>query len=506
MNSYDVIVVGAGNSGLISALTLLNDGYKVLLLDEHNNIGGFSREIRKGRFNFDLTFNKLYLKNNNSEPYMLRSLFKKLNIDKKIDFAQVSELCHFITPDKNVVLPLGVENYIEKIEELVPGSRSKLEEFFELARECREALNYVVTHKDNIDYDYIKEEYNNFMRVAGYSLSKVLDAIDVPLEAQEILDVLWIYWGSSEIEISFVSYAVSLLNMLEYGLEVPSNNGYDISLTIANEFLEKGGELKLNSKVVKLLVEDGQVNGVKLLDGNIYYANKVIVNSNMWNVYGSLIEPSEIPREALKNMNKRELGGRLFTVNLALNRSASELGLNDYTYIIYHSLDSDLEFNRMKEIANGNQISFVYNNANSSVSPAGTCLISLNTIFFDDCYTNYVTEDSLFGDDREIAQRLIQVFQKYTKVKIADYIEEIEIVSPITNFTINDIQSGSTYGYRLSGLDNYIPRLLNYKNERYIDGLYLCGGFDGDIFGYNSSFISGYEVAMDVLKEIKGDK
>ena len=33
MDSYDVIVVGAGNSGLISALTLLNDGYKVLLLD-----------------------------------------------------------------------------------------------------------------------------------------------------------------------------------------------------------------------------------------------------------------------------------------------------------------------------------------------------------------------------------------------------------------------------------------------------------------------------------------
>lgn len=505
MNKYDVIVVGAGNSGLMSALTLLNEGYKVLLLDEHNNIGGFSREIRKGRFSFDLTFNKLYL-NNNDRIYTFNNLLRKVGVLEKVDFIPVPELCRVITPDKNIVLPLGVDKYIDEIERAVPGSRDKVEVFFELAKECRDALDYVVANKDNIDYDYLKEEYNNFMRVANYSLSKVLDAIGVPLEAQEIINVMWILLGSSEIEISFVEYASFLLNMLENGLQVPLNNGYGVSLTLENDYLERGGELKLNSKVVKLLVEDGKVNGVKLLDGSNYYANKVIVNSNLNYVYGDLLDADEVPRDALKNINKRELGGRLFTVNLALNRSAEELGLNNYTYIIYHSLDSDLEFNRMKEIANGNQISFVYNNANKNISPLGTCIISLNTVFFDDCYVNYVDEESNFLDDREIAQRLIQVFQKYTRVKIFDYIEEIEIVSPISNLSINDLPNGCTYGYRLKGHDNLVPRILNSSNENYIEGLRICGGFDGDIFGYDSSFISGYSAALDLIKETKGDK
>lgn len=505
MNNYDVIVVGAGNGGLVSALSLLNDGYKVLLLDEHNQIGGFSSEKRKGRFSFEMTFNHLYLKNNSDEPYKLDNIMRKLGVLEKIDFSSVPELCRVITPNKDIELPLGVENYIAAIEELIPGSQSKLETFFTLAKECREGLNYIYSHIEKIDYDYLKNEYNDFMRISNYSLSKVLDALDIPLEVQEIINVLWIYFGSSEIEISFVEYAVFLLNLLEHGLQVPMDNGYSVSMTLANDYLERGGELKLNSKVVKLLLDDKKVNGVKLIDGHIYYANHVIVNSNLYQVYGKLLSPDEVPREALKNINKRELGGRLFTVHLGLNRSAEELGLTNYTYIIYHSLDSDLEFNRMKEVANGNQITFVHNNANRDISPLGTCMISINTVFFDDCFSNYVEEERQYLDERDIAQRLIQVFQKYTKVKIMDYIEEIEIVSPIHNASVHDVPDGCTYGYKLSGLDNLLPRILNHANENYIDGLHLCGGFHGDIFGYNSSFVSGLEAAKDTDKEIKGD-
>ena len=50
MNNYDVVVVGAGISGLVSSLTLLSDGYKVLLVDEHTNIGGLNSVIKKEQF------------------------------------------------------------------------------------------------------------------------------------------------------------------------------------------------------------------------------------------------------------------------------------------------------------------------------------------------------------------------------------------------------------------------------------------------------------------------
>ena len=57
MNRYDVIVVGCNVSSLISAILLLNDGYKVLLVDKKNTIGEISSSIKIGRYTFYNNFN-----------------------------------------------------------------------------------------------------------------------------------------------------------------------------------------------------------------------------------------------------------------------------------------------------------------------------------------------------------------------------------------------------------------------------------------------------------------
>lgn len=506
MKKYDCLVVGAGNSGLVSALSLVNDGYKVLVLEKNNNIGGLSRSLVKGRFEFETSLHNLYLNGTSLNEYRIENILKNNNVSNEINFSTISELCRVITPEIDYTMPLGINKFTKKMEEIVPGSEESIKLFFDLAKESREALDYIVKNKDNVDYDYIKENYNNFMRIASYSVSKVLDTIGMPIKAQEIINIMWIYFGSTETELSFVEYAVFMLNAIEYGLQVPSDRSYDVSLTLADAFLSRGGEIRYNNEVINLLVDDGKINGVKLKDGEIIYANKVIVNSLLSNVYGKLIDANEIPRKALKNINKRELGGRLFSVHLGLNRSAKELGLENYSYIIYQSLDSDVEYNRMKQLTNGNQVAIVHNNAIKNASPAGTCMISLNTVFFDDSFGKSLEKENYYEEIDEIVHRLIEVFEKNTKVRILDYIEEIEIVSPIDNIEISGALDGNTYGYKLTGLDNLLPRLLNSKNEAYIEGLYTCGGFDGDLYGYNSSFASGIDVYKSVKKDIVGDK
>lgn len=504
MNSYDCIVVGSGNSGLVSALSLLNEGYKVLLLEENNNIGGMTRIIKKGRFSFETSIHNLYLKNSN-ERYSIDNIFKRCGVLDKIKYADVSEVCHVIADAKDFTLPFGIDEFIKTVESLVEGSEASLRIFFDLAIECREAMDYINDHIDNIDYDYIKEEYNNFMRISSYSLSKILDVIDMPLKTQEIINSLWIYFGSSEVELSFVEYAIFLVNIVQHGMHVPVDGNYDIALTLANNFLARGGQIQLNSVVKRLVVEDGVINGVVIDDGRTIYANKVIVNASLSNVYGKMMNPEDVPREAFKNVNRREIGGRLFSVYLGLNRSAEELGLKNFSYLIYGTLDSDLELGKMKNVNSGNQMSYVLNNANKKVSPKGTCIVVLNTLFFDDSFCEATDSERYYNDVNEIAQRLIEVFQKKTGVRIINYIEEIEIQTPVNNAAVSDCPDGSTLGYKLNRLDNMVPRMLNRKREQYVEGLRTCGGFDGDIYGYNSSFISGLDAALDFRKDAEGD-
>ena len=51
--SYDVIIVGAGNGGLIAACTLSQMGFRTLLLEKHNLPGGCAASFVRGRFEFE---------------------------------------------------------------------------------------------------------------------------------------------------------------------------------------------------------------------------------------------------------------------------------------------------------------------------------------------------------------------------------------------------------------------------------------------------------------------
>lgn len=501
MNNYDVIVVGAGNSGLTSALSLLNDGKKVLLLDNHNQIGGLSVPKIKGRFEFQNTFQQLYINNINNEKYKLSNILKRCGAVEDVEWSQVYGLYHIITDDKDYTIPTGTENFLNAIEGYVPGSRDSVATFIDLAIECREALDYVYKKIDNIDYDYLKSEYNNFLRVSTYTLSQVLDSLRIPVAAQEIINALWIYYGSSETELSFVTYATFLINLIEYGIKVPTYGNYDISSFIANNFLERGGTIRLNSKVTKINVTNNKVTGVTLDDGTQYTCPKVIVNGSMTNVYTKLIETKHLPENAIKALNSHHIGAKVLTINLGLNRTAREMGLNDYLYLLYQSLDSDVLSNAMQDKNHKNIVAYVHNNANRFASPDGTCLLSLHAVYFGDCFGTISSPNNYFNEIHVIANNLIRAFEKKVGVNIKNYIEEIDIISPIETAYQTDAPDGTTYGYTLSYHDDLLPRMLNKKNEVYISGLEICGGFDSDAYGYASSFMSGIDSAIDIQKE-----
>ncbi len=504
MKKNDAIIVGASNSGFMAGLKLINKGYKVTLFDEHNNIGEFSKGVRKGRFFFDNNIHGMYM-GESERNYRLDNLLEKVGIDKDVYLTQVDQFYTIICGEEKYTMPFGVDAFVQKMEEYVPGSKESVVKFFDLAEECCKAMEYIVDNIGNeISFDYFNEAYSNFVKISNASVSKVLDEIEMPLKAQEILNACWIYFGSSEVEISFIQYAMFMNDAIRSGLYVPVNGSYDITMLLAQSFLEKGGVIKLNSKVDKILVDDGKVNGIKLEDNTVYYSETVIVSSLENRVYTDLIEPSDLPREAIKSLNIRELGASLFTVHLGLNRSVEELGIDQYNYFVYDSMDTDILITKTGEAFNTNEVVTIVNNVNPDASDKGTSIMQLCSLISGDTFEEYIDENNYYEYLEDEANRMIDKFEKACKTKIKEYIEEICIMSPVHYSYLNSEYNGTVFGYKIRGSENLLPRILNYKNELYIDGLYLCGGFTGDVFGYDSDMMSGYIAALIAIKRMEG--
>ena len=510
MNNYDVVVVGAGISGLVSSLTLLSDGYKVLLVDEHTNIGGLNSVIKKGRFEFEPSFHSLYIKETGGE-YSINDLFGRLGIENKISFDSIPDVFRVVTINrdengirKDYTMPFGIEEFADRLEQYVTGSKESCLRFFELAKECKDGLKYVAKSDGNVDYDLIGDKYPNFVKIGNNSVSKVLDEINMPLEAQEIINACWVYLGSPETEISFVHYATFLYDMVNFKLQVPSLKTSDIIWNIFDKYLELGGDVRFNTKVIKLILDGDKVSGVRLDNGDIIVTNHVITSGNVSDVYNNLIDDKKIVEKGINSISKRHIGARELNVYLGLNRSVKDLGIDNYVHLLYHSLDSDVEFNKMKAVNNGGAVAVCYNVANCDASPKGTCILSLNTLYFDDCYTLALNDDNFFSLKEEVANGLIDSFEKATKINIREYIEEIEIVTPMDIAKYNGALDGSSYGFRYTGLDNLLPRILNRQNEQYVKGLYFVGGFAGDIYSVASAYMSGESEAKRVKEELGG--
>ena len=89
--NYDVVVVGAGNAGLVAALKASKEGKKVLLIDNNNIPGGIATSTLKGRFEFENSLHKLTGIMTDDNKGVIRKIFDEFEISDKIEWIKLTE-------------------------------------------------------------------------------------------------------------------------------------------------------------------------------------------------------------------------------------------------------------------------------------------------------------------------------------------------------------------------------------------------------------------------------
>ena len=479
---YDVIVIGLSIGNLLGALNAIRDKKKVAIFEANSCINDVGKYYKSGRFNFYNDIHDLYLRGGN---YNINDVLKNLDIPS-IKFSNVDSF-RIISNDKDVVIHTGVTEFINQIEGMYPGSSKELEEFFSVARECRDAMDYLFKHI--YDYDFNKfSDFKNFTKFANVSVSEGLDKLGLSIDVQDILNGMWLLYASTETENSFVEYSVFLLNLLEYGVKVPQEGSFDILASLVDRFLSLGGHIIYNKLIREVLFDGKKISGVVDEAGKIYYTSNVISAVDFDLMCSNMFKESWLSDESKKLANSFNREAKTLTVYFGLNREAKELGLDDYMYFLYNSLNSDAEYNQMTKVDSGDEICIVHNNANSKYSPKGTCVISITGVYFQDALDDFVDLGDYYKSMDNIVSGLIDVMERKLGVNLKDYIEDYYVTSMDNNLKI---VRDSLFGPMRGGYNNLLPNLLNYKDEMKIKGLHICTGFMGDLFTYDSSIVKG---------------
>ncbi len=298
--AIDTLVVGAGVGGLSAAVRLAAAGQRVHVVERAPGPGGRCARIDADGYKFDTGPTILLLKPIIEE--LFQSVGRKLEDYLTLVPCTPNYLIHF-SDGARAEFTSDLRRMQTSLEAIEPGSFSGYLRYLEEGRRGLEvSLDRFVTR--NFDTLASFATPGNLQQVfavnAHRSLYSVVSKYFQDERLRIALSFQTMYLGISPHEAPGV-YALLPYTELADGIWFPMGGLYALPLAIERLAKELGVTFEYGATVDRITVDGDRVTGVRLEDGTVRTAARVLANADLPFVYRKLIPEARLPRaEKLK--------------------------------------------------------------------------------------------------------------------------------------------------------------------------------------------------------------
>jgi len=309
----DVIIIGSGLGGLTVASLLSQRNYNVLVLEQHDQAGGCLHTFEEKGYEFDVGLHYVGGQvGNRWSP--VRKMFDAVTggrvewnkLDEPYDAAIFGEDRYEFRGDYNATREMLKEKFAD-----CPSDVKAIEKFYRSF-----------------------SPLNLHIRLAGWFISKTLGPFLrkllsplLTLPARGLLNVTteekWQQFGASDKLIAVMNYLYG-----DYGLEpakscyavggmvfqhweggafYPEGGSSALAVGACEVVAQNGGNVLVNARVEKIIVESGKAVGVQLTNGTKFFASKVVSDAGARNTFLRLLDEKAQQHINEKFMNRLKI-------------------------------------------------------------------------------------------------------------------------------------------------------------------------------------------------------
>jgi beta-carotene ketolase (CrtO type) len=510
METYDVVIIGAGHNGLVCAAYLLKAGYSVLLLEKRPVPGGAAttEEVIPEAPGFK--FNLCAI---DHEFIHLGPVIEELELNKYgLEYLYCDPTVFCPHPDGRYFLShRSVEKTCAGIAQYSDRDAKKYAEFIDLWQRTISAMipmfnappKSIIDIAGNYDFQKIKD----FASVVG-STNKALDFVRTMLSSAE--DILHEYFDTEVVKAPLARLAAEMgvppsqknlaigammMAMRHHpGMARPRGGTGALVQALVNLVTSLGGKILTEQQVKQILIDQDRAVGVSVANGVEYRAkHAVISNIDAQRVFLNLVDPSDSDPQLRERLERRIVNNNetILKIDLAMSEP---LKFIHHDHKDEHLIGSVLIADSVRHVEIAHTDPAIGNIPDSdpsmylvqptmldpSMAPAGNHTVWIE--FFAPYQIHGAEGTGLAGtgwtDDlkHKVADRVID--------KLADYAPNVK-----TATIARRVESPAELGERLGAFKgNYyhidmtleqmvffrpLPELANYKTP--IEGLYLTG-------------------------------
>ena len=450
---YDTVIIGAGMSGLAAGIRLAYFDKSVCILERHSTIGGLNSFYRLGGRNYDVGLHAL---TNFTPKGTKRGPFARLLRQLRFSWDEF-----LISPQigSSIAFPGATLNFGNNIELLESEIRRQ---FPDQVDNFQRLLGQIADYDDVDQLD------------ADSSAREIVGSIiDNPLLVEMLFCPLMFYGSAREHDMDFGQFSIMFRSIFLEGLGRPRPGVRLILKKLVRKFKALGGELRLQSGVSRLAVDNGRVSGVVLDDGEEIEAANVLSSAG-WVETMRMCDDGD-------RVERRSAGRLSFCETIAtLDVQPNDLG-HDRTIVFFN--DSDTFHWERPEVPCDVRSGVICSPNNFQYDkPLDEGIMRITSL------ANFDHWNSLEEADYRLEK--LRWYDRMTAAAVRfvpdfrSHVVETDMFTPTTIVRFTGHDNGAVYGSPKKQLDG----------TTHLENLFICGTDQGFV-GIIGSIMSGISIA-----------
>ncbi len=510
--TYDAIIIGAGLGGLSAAAAFARQGYKVLVLEQHSVPGGYASSFsRPGGFTFDVSLHSTTVGLRDGIANLIGG-FPEI---KDVVFSPHRPLYRVVYPDLDLRVPdRDLAGYIALLKKSFPDDGAAIDAIFADMKGLADDVGRLSGPGAQADMANFPVKFPFLFKNMNRTWGAMLDERVKNPKLQAVISGLWGYFGLPPSRLSPFYYAMPLMGYLEGGGFYPAGTSQAISNAFAGLIKKNGGDVKLNTRVDRILTRDHAAVGVRTADGAEYHGRAVVSNANAIDTLTRMLDgEQEVLKPTLARMDKLQVSFSTLLVWMGLKTDlVRKAGIKESE--IFCNTGYDVEADYAAAMAGGlpDDPGFgltLYDNVWPGCSPKGKNTINIIATQGYDYWKKFETgyfygdKDAYTKEKMRLADILIAAVEKRFLPGLRRAIEVVEVATPLTNLRFTSNPRGAIYGWDQT-VDNSGQRRFPQRTP--IKNLYLAGAWTFPGHGYGACIPSGLSCFAEVMKDWKNEK
>lgn len=489
----DELIIGAGLTGLIYGITLLQENKNVALVESHIFPGGYATSFarNKRKYRFDCSQHKI---TGLSENGNLRDVFKRIGLWDKLQFHYFDELFSIHVNGNYYHIPgniIAIEKYLN---ETFPEEKEGLKRFFYDINTIG-YQNYMFARMLLGEYELNRDILPETRQLQKLTAKAYFQQLFSNPNLIEVLSATAMYLGTHANEANAVYFLHYLYTAFGTKSGYVMGTAQSLSNFLLNEFKERGGYVSLKDPVHAISLDDNEEITQVVSKKHQFITKKVTATCSPHSVMWMLPHFSGKPAFEEK-LSKLEFGWGHFCVYLVTDIDPELLGFTQEEYIFVSEEGDLLTQEELQSDQRYDRLSLSVTNYHKMDPDCGK---TIQLIVLDHKSDWFLLEETAYLEKKEkIQQQIINRTFKYFP-QLKGHIVYAESSTPRTNTKYTNSPEGSAFGYKISPNDN-----MRFLSKSPIQGLKFAGTWTSGA-GYEAAMCQGFMHAQLSLK-IKEEK